>query len=611
MNLGNYYSKISKIYQDTNDSIFGLLPNKINEIFTKISPGLTMLDVGCGPGVEAKIASQLGINVIGVDLAQGMVDQFKINLPNNECYLSDMRNLPLENNSVDVVFASFCLLHLDVAGGTEAIKEFKRVSRPNSKLILGLPIGDGSSCFRVHKIAKDLNLDPIYFHYWERDVLKKLIEDEGYKITSWEEIKFYDHVPPFGFIVAELPMSSIVEQERSSVSTSWRGKNINASLEIANRFKEYAGVSRLNRIDTLGDLDFPVWVASRPNSKMSLTVTAGKGVTSEESQCSALFEALEVSCAESIPPNFDIEVVTQKSNFFKIISFDSLSCLKEDNNYPYSIVHNFETSQLACVPTSSLTISPIYGPFVGNTNGLASGTTFHEAILHGLFEIIERHSWSLELLRRKAKSLNQSTIPDSIIKKSLQNLIAKGWRIEIKDISAPLDIPTYYSVIFNPDLPDTHLTAAGLGVHLDPQIALNRSILEAMQSLAVCISGAREDLNEVPRFTGEKAIQQMKTFEYWYNETVEKVDFRTEPFDFQNLSWNDIILKTLKHIRHMDRYLGEFYFKVFPSPPGTWVVRSILEGAEQFCIDHQRKSKRLLKEIDGILNEKKNKIESI
>lgn len=52
-------------------------------------------------------------------------------------YLADFRHLPLEDNSVDEIFASHVLEH--TALKEDVLKEWERVLRPNGKIIIAVP----------------------------------------------------------------------------------------------------------------------------------------------------------------------------------------------------------------------------------------------------------------------------------------------------------------------------------------------------------------------------------------------------------------------------------------------------------------------------------------
>ena len=105
-------------------------------VFADIPPGVTVLDLGCGAGLDSLVASRrVGPNgrVIGVDFSDSMLARARrgakeLNANNVDFCRSDSESLPLENGSIDVVLVNGIFnLNTD----REAIfQELARVVRP-------------------------------------------------------------------------------------------------------------------------------------------------------------------------------------------------------------------------------------------------------------------------------------------------------------------------------------------------------------------------------------------------------------------------------------------------------------------------------------------------
>ena len=101
--------------------------------FAKIEEGDIVLDLGSGAGNDAFVARSLTGNagkVIGVDFTDAMVSKArrnaeKLNLYNVEFRHGDIENLPVSDESIDVVVSN-CVLNL-VPDKHQAIKEIFRV----------------------------------------------------------------------------------------------------------------------------------------------------------------------------------------------------------------------------------------------------------------------------------------------------------------------------------------------------------------------------------------------------------------------------------------------------------------------------------------------------
>lgn len=106
--------------------------------FAGIKQGDVVVDLGSGAGNDVFVArSETGMfgKVIGIDFTEEMIKKANINkekigAQNVEFKLGEIENLPLENNSVDVVISN-CVLNL-VPDKQKAFAEIHRVLKPGA-----------------------------------------------------------------------------------------------------------------------------------------------------------------------------------------------------------------------------------------------------------------------------------------------------------------------------------------------------------------------------------------------------------------------------------------------------------------------------------------------
>src|SRR2546428_2477508 len=98
------------------------------------SPLGVALDAGCGTGRHTEYLASLGHKVIGVDTSPEMLGPAREKVPEGEFYEADLHDVPLADDSVDLVVCAIALSHVaDLAG---ALGEFVRVLRPNGHLVI-------------------------------------------------------------------------------------------------------------------------------------------------------------------------------------------------------------------------------------------------------------------------------------------------------------------------------------------------------------------------------------------------------------------------------------------------------------------------------------------
>jgi len=123
-----------------------------------ITPGMDVLDLGCGDGTTALPAARLGANILGVDIARNLVTAGnkriqEEGLTNIRIQEGDATNLEgIDDASFDLVISIFGAMFapkpFDVA------KEMVRVTRPGGRIIMGNWIpGDPTLVAQILKIS--------------------------------------------------------------------------------------------------------------------------------------------------------------------------------------------------------------------------------------------------------------------------------------------------------------------------------------------------------------------------------------------------------------------------------------------------------------------------
>lgn len=130
-----------------------------------ITKGLKVLDLGCGDGTTALPEARLGADVLGVDIAQNLVDagnarakkEGLANCTFQQGDASDLRGL--EDKSFDLVVSMFGAMFapkpFDVA------KEMVRVTRPGGRIVMGNWIpNDPTLVAQILKISSSYSPPP-------------------------------------------------------------------------------------------------------------------------------------------------------------------------------------------------------------------------------------------------------------------------------------------------------------------------------------------------------------------------------------------------------------------------------------------------------------------
>ncbi len=101
-----------------------------------------VLDIGAGTGLLALAAAPRARHVCALDVSPAMCRHLedklaRLLIANVDVVLGMANDLPLDDESVDVVLSNYCFHHLSDAGKRQALDEVRRVLRPGGRLVIG------------------------------------------------------------------------------------------------------------------------------------------------------------------------------------------------------------------------------------------------------------------------------------------------------------------------------------------------------------------------------------------------------------------------------------------------------------------------------------------
>ena len=118
----------------------------------EVSPNKTVLAVGCGYNPFLKKIFDRAKNTYGVDPDQQALSQ---NTFIKNKFIGTAENIPLENDSVDIITSEWVFEHISDAD--KAVREFYRVLRPGGKIIFLTPNAWNYNAFFIRLIPNKLH----------------------------------------------------------------------------------------------------------------------------------------------------------------------------------------------------------------------------------------------------------------------------------------------------------------------------------------------------------------------------------------------------------------------------------------------------------------------
>lgn len=278
------------------------------------------------------------------------------------------------------------------------------------------------------------------------------------------------------------------------------------TLKRVSPFLPACGITRYTSVTHLDTLGIPVYCSIRPQA-FTLQVSNGKGLTDPEAQVSAVMEALEVyhaenpvperlrrTCAEELRADGSELLFPAELNGFRGGYFsDRFRC-------DWTEGKELASGRRIWAPASSVYFGCLPTLRITSLNGLASGNHPTEAILHALYELIERDSVSRLSVNGKLKIKEHCSVVDTntVDAPELREIIKRVQSAKTKVVllSVPSCVPvhTFWALFL---YHDSHVAATtlnvGWGTHPVMRVAAARALTEAAQSRLTAIHGARED----------------------------------------------------------------------------------------------------------------------
>ena len=319
-------------------------------------------------------------------------------------------------------------------------------------------------------------------------------------------------------------------------------------------FLEAMGITRVADVTGLDRIGIPVVMVVRPNSR-SVAVSQGKGLDLDAAKASGLMESVESWHAERITLPVKYAAYADLARDHAMIDLDRLPAIRDGRFHrqrrllwiegrdlvgdspswlPYEMVHSDYTHPLA----------PGAGCFHSSTNGLASGNHFLEAACHAVCEVIERDATSvwhhLPPSRRAPTRLDLDSVDDAACRGILERIEAAELDAAVWDTTSDVAVASFYAVITEKDGAFGHL-GAGAGCHPSREVALLRTLTEAVQTRMTYVTGSRDDLSP-EEFTPQGLGEKRAAFQALARDQRPLRDFKDVPTSVaetfeQDLSW--------------------------------------------------------------------------
>jgi ribosomal protein S12 methylthiotransferase accessory factor len=383
--------------------------------------------------------------------------------------------------------------------------------------------------------------------------------------------------------------------------------------ETARRVSSVIGRIPVTRVADLTPMDYlrlPVYSAVTPLA-LDLTTHLGKGNDDVSARVSALMEAVERVSGEACPPgsttyaSFDALCRTGGAAPANPFHFDLPADSAYSPELSFNWIEGFDLAgqhpvllpvDLACSPPRERILRH------ADTNGLASGNTRLEAVVHAVCEVIERDAISQHEFRTLFGDSGDRRPPSVAIdlhsvagpaRYWIERVREHGLEVILHEITADIEVPTFRAFVIDSAFPTPQGAIAahfpGFGTHPNAQLAVLRAVTEAIQSRLAAIQGARDAYNVLPT-SPRNATQMERERELTATDARSLADTRSGI----HVDLRDDLRFLLKSLRKAG-FEQVIAVDLTRADLGLPVVRVRVPGLATFVVNRRRVGRRVLR----------------
>jgi len=183
------YKKITQLsYEATahefSRNVADLAPLASLQKFVRLlPPKAKILDIGCGSGRDCNILSEMGFDVVGIDLCHALLEIAKKNAPSAHFLQMDVEQLSFSDRSFEGIWSACSLAHLSKNKFPEVLKTLYRLLTPGGCFYLSLKKGKGEG---VQKDGRYGGCEK-FWAYYEKEEVDTLLQAVPFKVLEYCE----------------------------------------------------------------------------------------------------------------------------------------------------------------------------------------------------------------------------------------------------------------------------------------------------------------------------------------------------------------------------------------------------------------------------------------
>lgn len=174
----NCYEECAEAYAVNTESLHPHL--EAEKFIEKLPQQATILDIGCGPGRDAKVFEEAGLNVVGVDFSAKMIALAKKGTRKAEFHLMDIEKLDFPTSTFEGAWASASFLHLSKKSIPQVFQSIHALLKRGGIFYLSVKRGVGEGLITDERYEDRQK----FCSFFEEEELLKLLKEAQFEILE-------------------------------------------------------------------------------------------------------------------------------------------------------------------------------------------------------------------------------------------------------------------------------------------------------------------------------------------------------------------------------------------------------------------------------------------
>lgn len=173
------YNATAEKYAENVENLAPL--QSMEKLLKHLPPKARLLDIGCGSGRDAKIFSEKGLHVTGIDICPNLLKIAQKNAPLAAFIPMDMEEITLPKNWFDCAWASSSLPHIAKDAILTVFQNIHAVLKEGGYFYFNLKKGTGSGLEKDARYTEEVEK---FWAYYEEEEIRELLQKAQFELIE-------------------------------------------------------------------------------------------------------------------------------------------------------------------------------------------------------------------------------------------------------------------------------------------------------------------------------------------------------------------------------------------------------------------------------------------